>query len=296
MITYKEALKINEQYALDNHKEPSAIKILMMHFTNFNQTKLVNNLDKPMPEERYKAFLRAVDDYVTKDIPVQHITKEEVFFGHTFEVGPEAMIPRCETEELVANTLDMIDEHFEGYKSLSLLDVGTGSGCLAITLALEDKRIQAVGTEISEKALSLAEKNNKHFQTNVTFYKGDLMEPVNGQKFDIIVSNPPYIPNDEYVEPLVKDHEPHIALFGGLDGLDYYRKIIKDVRFKLNDHYLIAFEHAWDKSKALKKLIKKELKHVQIIQKKDMQGKDRMTFVMDRAKPESKRRLIRSKS
>lgn len=282
MVTYKEVLKINEQYALDNNKEPSAIKILLMHFTNFNQTKLVNNLDKAMPKERYQAFLKAVDDYIVKDVPVQHITKEEVFFGHTFEVGPEAMIPRCETEELVAHTLEIIDQHFSNHQDLSLLDIGTGSGCLAITLSLEDSRISATATEISDKALALAKKNNEQLKADVQFVQGDLMQPVNGQKFDIIISNPPYIPNEEYVEPLVKDHEPHIALFGGEDGLDYYRKIIRDIQPKLKAHYLIAFEHAWDKSKTIKKMVKKELKDVQIIQKKDMQGKDRMTFIMNK--------------
>lgn len=282
MVTYKEVLKINEQYALDNDKEPSAIKILLMHFTNFSQTKLVNNLDKAMPKERYQAFLKAVDDYIINDVPVQHITKEEVFFGHTFEVGPEAMIPRCETEELVAHTLEMIDIHFPDHDALSLLDIGTGSGCLAITLSLEEKRISATATEISKTALTLAKKNNKQLKTDVHFIQGDLMEPVNGHKFDIIISNPPYIPDEEYVEPLVKDHEPHIALFGGKDGLDYYRKIIREIQPKLKDHYLIAFEHAWDKAKAIKKMVKKELKHAQIIQKKDIQGKDRMTFIMNK--------------
>ena len=107
-----------------------------------------------------------------------------------------------------------------------------------------------------------------------------MLKPLKGMKFDILVSNPPYIPNLEYVEDLVIDNEPSVALFGGDDGLDFYKEISKNAESILNDKYIIAFEHAFNKAKQLKKIIKKHIHDVEIIQKKDMQGKDRMTFII----------------
>ncbi len=279
MPTYKEALKINEQYAVDNGKEDSAVKRLLLHFSELDSGDLLLKLDEQMPEEIYNNFLYGVDRYVIKNIPVQHIIGYEYFFGYEFKVNGDVLIPRFETEELVANVLLVYDEVFNG-EPVNVVDIGTGSGCLAVTLDVEESNMTVTATDISQDAIEVAKANNESLGGNVTFYKGDLFEPLKGMKFDILVSNPPYIPNDEYVEELVKGNEPHIALFGGEDGLDFYRKIIKDAETILNDRYIIAFEHAYDKAKALKKLITKHLTDVDIIQKKDMQGKDRMTFII----------------
>jgi len=285
MPTYKEALKINEQYALDNGKEPTAVKLLLLHYANMSNTDLINQLDKKMSEVSYKKFRSAVDDYVVKNKPVQHITRYEYFYGYAFNVNEDVMIPRYETEELVSYTLEMIDEHFESKDHLDLLDIGTGSGCLAIAFAKEEPKIHSTGTEISKAAIEVANKNKSSLKAkDVEFIQGDLIDPVKGRKFDVIVSNPPYIPNDEALEPIVKDYEPHLALFGGEDGLDFYRKIIKAIKPLLKDEFIVAFEHAWNQSKSLRKIIKKEFKDVTIIQKKDMQGKDRMTFIKNKRK------------
>ncbi len=278
MPTYKEALKINEQYAIDNNKEDSAIKILLLHFSNMSSSELLMKMDDEMPEKDYQDFLYGVDRYITKNIPVQHITGKEYFFGYGFIVNKDVLIPRFETEELVANTLLMYDELFT-QKAVKVLDVGTGSGCLAITLALEEKNMSVTATDISEKALKVAKKNAEKLNANVEFLLGDLFEPVKNRKFDIIISNPPYIPDDEKIDEIVKDHEPHVALFGGKDGLDLYRRFLKEVKTYLNDSFLIAFEHAYNKTKELKEIIKTHIPDAEIIQKKDLQGKDRMTFI-----------------
>ncbi len=282
MPTYKDALKINEHYALDNDKEPSAVKLLMLHHANMSSADLLARMDEPMEDDTYQAFLRSVNQYIVDHKPVQYITGTEYFFGHYFCVNRDVLIPRFETEELIGYVLDLKDEYF-GDGPVKLLDVGTGSGCLAITLALEDKTIEAHATDISEAAVSVAKDNSDSLVANVTFHHGNLLEPVKSMRFDMLISNPPYIPDDEAVEPLVKNHEPHIALFGGKDGLDYYRAILKDAESILEKRYIIAFEHAYDKADALKRLIRKHLKHVKIIQKQDMQGKDRMTFVLKKA-------------
>jgi release factor glutamine methyltransferase len=277
MPTYREILRINEQYAIDNNKEDSAIKILLLHFSKMTSSELLTKLDEEMPEQQYNEFLYGVDRYIIKNIPVQHITSKEYFFGYDFYITPDVLIPRFETEELVAHTLLMYDELFFG-KEVDVLDIGTGSGCVGITLSLEEKTMNVVATDISEKALEVAKKNNIDLGANVTFLKGNLLEPVRNRTFDIVISNPPYIPDEEYVEEIVKDREPHIALFGGKDGLDMYRKILQDVKTILKDQYLVAFEHAYNKATDLKALIETYLPEATIVQKKDMQGKDRMTF------------------
>ena len=279
MPIYKEILRINEQYALDNQKEDSGVKLLLLHFAKIDSATLLISLDEEMPEELYRNFLYGVDRYVTKNIPVQHIIGYQEFYGHNFIVNSDVLIPRFETEELLGNILIYSEELF-GDEKITVADIGTGSGCLGITIDLEEENMEVIATDISEKALKVAKENNEILGANVKFLQGNLLEPLKGMKFDMLVSNPPYIPNKEYVEGLVKDNEPSVALYGGLDGLDFYRAIIKDAEKILNDRYLIAFEHAYNKTKELKRIIKKHLKDVEIIQKKDLQGKDRMTFII----------------
>lgn len=279
MPTYKEILKINEQYALDNHKEDSGVKLLLLYFAKKDSAELLLSLDEEMPEALYQDFLYGVDRYVAKNIPVQHIIGTQDFYGHSFLVNKDVLIPRFETEELLGQILIKYEEVF-GNEKVKVADIGTGSGCLAVTLDIEEENMDVTATDISDEALIVARKNNRRLKGNVKFLKGDLLEPLKGMKFDILVSNPPYIPNKEFVEDLVKNNEPKLALFGGEDGLDFYRVIIKEAESILNDKYIIAFEHAFNKAKELKKIIKKHIKDVEIIQKKDLQGKDRMTFII----------------
>ena len=259
MPTYREVLSINEQYALDNQKEDSGVKLLLLHFAKIDSAELLISLDEEMPEAKYQDFLYGVDRYITKNIPVQHIIGFQEFYGYDFIVNKDVLIPRFETEELLGNILIYTEEVF-GTEDIHVADIGTGSGCLAITLDLEETNMTVIGTDISERALDVARINNESLGANVKFIKGDMLEPLIGMKFDVLVSNPPYIPNKEFVEGLIKDNEPNVALFGGEDGL----------------------EHAFNKAKELKKLIRKHLKDVEIIQKKDLQGKDRMTFIIKR--------------
>ncbi len=279
MPTYREVLKINEQYAIDNQKEDSGVKLLMLHFSKMDSSNLLLSMDKEIPKVIYQDFLYGVDRYIAKNIPVQHIIGYEEFYGHKFIVNSDVLIPRFETEELVANVLMYYDEVF-GSEKVDVVDVGTGSGCLAVTLDIEEKNMTLTATDISIDALRVAKINNTKLKGSVTFIEGDMLEPLKDMKFDILVSNPPYIPNEEFVEDLVIDNEPSVALFGGEDGLDFYKEIIKNAESILNDKYIIAFEHAYNKAKQIKKIIKKNLHDVEIIQKKDLQGKDRMTFII----------------
>ena len=135
------------------------------------------------------------------------------------------------------------------------------------------------GTDISEAAIEVAKKNNEKLGGNVKFLIGDMLEPVKGMKFDIFISNPPYIPQVEEVDSLVKDNEPNIALFGGDDGLKFYRIILSGVKPLLKDKAMIAFEHGYEMRESLHKIIKENLGDVKIETLKDLEGKDRMTFI-----------------
>lgn len=279
MPTYKEILKLNESYASDNGKEPTAIKRLIMHHAGLNATAYYQHQDQEMPKELYQVFLKDVDAYIKKNTPVQHLIGHEYFYGYSFHVSKDVLIPRYETEELVTNVLDYIENLFD-QKPIRCVDIGTGSGCIAISLKKERPNLIVSASDISKEALKVAEKNAQSLGVDITFKEGDMMIPFTGETFDVIVSNPPYLKTGEVVESIVLDNEPHVALFGGDDGLKYYRRLFEESPALLNPRFLIALEHGYDSAKAIRKLAKKLLPGTEIIQKKDMQGRDRMTFIV----------------
>ena len=136
-----------------------------------------------------------------------------------------------------------------------------------------------VATDISKEALEVAKLNNQKFDANVKFLQGDMLTPLKGKKFDIFVSNPPYIPENEDVDSLVKDNEPNLALFGGDDGMKFYRIILQGLRPLLNKKALVAFEHGYDKKEEMLALCKKYFPECKAECIKDLEGKDRMTFI-----------------
>ena len=279
MATYKEVLKNAKSLTRKSSKETSATELLFLNFSQLSPTDLYLKYDEEMPLEHEKEFLEALNLYLEKNIPVQQIIGYVYFYGYKFLVRNTALIPRFETEELVANVLIYYDEYFSG-KKVEIVDIGTGSGCLAIALAKEESNFNMSATDISEEALLLAKENAKNLEAEVEFYQGDMLKPLAGKKFDIIVSNPPYIPNSERVDSLIYDNEPHIALFGGEDGLDYYREILENADKILNDQAIIAFEHAYDKKHELSAIAKQYFPEAKIFTLKDMQNKDRMTFII----------------
>lgn len=279
-MTYKKLIKEATKLAIKNNKEESAVIILLLHFAKINTASLYQNQDMEVPDDIHLAFKSALDEYLYENVPVQYITGVESFYGYDFLVSEGCLIPRFETEELVENVLLTYDELF-GKEKVSVVDIGTGSGCIAITLAKEEKNMSVVATDISKEALEMAIKNAIHLGADVEFLSGDMLEPVKGRKFDILVSNPPYIPQDEEVDPLVKDNEPNVALFGGLDGLKFYRIILSQAKEILNEKNFIAFEHAYDKGQEINDLAKEYFPNAIVRLLKDMQGKDRMTIIIN---------------
>jgi release factor glutamine methyltransferase len=279
MPTYQEVLKKAKNLTRKADKEVSAVELLFLHFSGLEPHELYLKFNENMPKAQSEKFEEALGLYLSENKPVQQIIGHVYFYGYKFLVRNTALIPRFETEELVANVLIYYDEYFSG-REVDVVDIGTGSGCLAIALAKEESKMKMTATDISEEALFLARENADNNDIEIRFLLGDMLEPLKGEKFDILVSNPPYIPNSEEVDPIIYDNEPHIALFGGEDGLDYYRLILKGAAKILKEQAIIAFEHAYDKAEELRGIAGNHFPGAKIFTLQDMQKKDRMTFII----------------
>ena len=178
--------------------------------------------------------------------PLQYITQKQEFMGMEFFMNENVLIPQPDTEILVETVLDICKRY--GNQSLRILDLCTGSGAIAISLS-KILNTQVFASDVSTKALKVAEKNNVMNNTKVEFIESNLFEKINGEKFDVIVSNPPYIKNEE-IKSLSKQvqNEPYIALAGGEDGLDFYRKIIDEAYKHINENGYLCLEIGYDQN------------------------------------------------
>ena len=276
----RELIRQSEDMLDEKDKDCNVAKVLFYHLAHKEPHQLYLMMDEEVDEELLKQFQDGMQRYMNGE-PIQYINGKENFFSRDFIVNENVLIPRYETEELVENILYKIDDYFDDYSSIDLCDVGTGSGAIAITLALEEPKLNVVATDISEEALEVAKANASELDAQVTFYQGDMLEPLidRQQKFDIFVSNPPYIPQDQEIESVVKDNEPHVALFGGNDGLYFYRKIFKDVRHVLKDRALLAFEMGFDQRELMSQAVEQYFPGIPYEIIKDINGKDRMLFI-----------------
>lgn len=209
--------------------------------------------------------------------PVQYIVGNVDFYGYQFEVNNNVLIPRFETEELVEKTIKIIKKRFN--KDLDIVDLGTGSGCIAITLKKElNANIDAV--DISESALEVAKKNAINNNASINFYLGDMLKPLS-KKYDVIISNPPYISKKEEIMEIVKNNEPHIALYADNDGLFFYEDILKKAKNYLKDDYLIAFEIGETQGLKIKDIALKYFPNSEVMIEKDLSNKNRFVFVIN---------------
>jgi release factor glutamine methyltransferase len=280
MGSYHEALRVAEKAARAHGGEASAMRLLLLHFAGLTATELYTSLDEEMPEGARKEFENAVHRHLDDHVPVQYLVGSVWFYGRRFGVDARVLIPRFETEELVANVLIQYDEMFGG-RPASLVDVGTGSGCLATTLALEEPHLKVAATDISDLALEVARGNAEALGADVEFLQGDMLQPLHGRTYDILVSNPPYIPSGEPLPPVIAGQEPDLALYGGEDGLKYHRILLAGASAILNPRSFLAFEHGYDKAEELRSIAAFHFPHARIYTLADMQGRDRMTFIVN---------------
>ena len=277
-MTYQKLLQQAQEKDIEFDKEESAAFLLLQHVTGLETNQLYLKIHSDVEQEVLDKFNSIFERYLHNNEPIQYLVGYSCFYGYDFNVNENVLIPRYETEELVENILYRYDKHFKGQK-VDVCDVATGSGCIAITLDLEEPNMNVVASDISFEALEVAESNNKKLGANVKFYQGDMLAPFKGRKFDIFVSNPPYIPETEEVMSLVKDNEPNIALFGGNDGMKFYRIILSGVKDLLKEKAMICFEHAYDKKEEMIDLANHYFPEANVEVLKDLEGKDRMTFI-----------------
>lgn len=247
--------------------------LILMRWLKFTRPQLYSR-DDYIPDDNQ---MRKIDYWVQKRLqgcPMAYLLEKADFMGLSVKVQESTLIPRPETELLVEEILSIAPE--KNYKTG--LDIGTGSGSIAIALSHFDKSLRMTACDISERALMIAEQNVKDHRANVTLIKSDLFESIEG-KFDFIVSNPPYIKSEVIptLERDVKDYEPLSALDGGADGLTFYRRIIKKASAYLNNGGMLAFEIGCDQGYAVKSLME-EAGFREITVKKDLSGLDRMVF------------------
>lgn len=215
-------------------------------------------------------------ELLKKGIAPQYIVGNVNFYGNSIEVNSNVLIPRFETELLVEKTIKYIKDRFIN-KDISILDIGTGSGCIAITLQKE-LGCKVMGVDISNDALEVAKMNASNNNVDIDFIKSDIFSNVK-DKFDVIISNPPYIREDEEIEDIVKNNEPHLALYAKDKGLYFYDKILRECSNYLNNKFFIAFEIGFEQGEDIKVLAYKYLNNINISIEKDYSNKDRFVFI-----------------
>lgn len=210
--------------------------------------------------------------------PVQYIVGDVDFYGNIIKVNKDVLIPRRETEELVEKTFEYINKLFTN--NLSILDLGTGSGCIAITLKKLLPNAKITGSDISSKALKVAKENANNNKVEINYIESNIFSNIN-DKYDIIISNPPYIKEDEEIMDIVKNNEPHLALYAKNNGLYFYKEILKNAHNYLNKKSLIAFEIGETEGTEIIKIAKTYFPKAQIILKQDLQHLDRFIFIIN---------------
>lgn len=267
------------QKLLEKHNIPeSYVKYVLNELFLEKDKNLYDAMDEELSVKDQKRFDEIIARLL-KDEPLAYVMGVQYFYGYAFDVNPTVLIPRYETEELVLKVLMELDESFSD--DCTLLDIGTGSGAIACVLKAEKPDMKVYASDISEEALVQAQKNADKLGVEISFMQGDMAQPFveNKIKADVIVCNPPYIPQDEVIENSVKDYEPHVALFGGEDGLYFYRKVLKDAPSILNKKSLLAFEMGWNQRESLSALVREIFPNADIECFQDLSGKDRILIV-----------------
>lgn len=250
-------------------------KMLLAILLDVNSLELLTMLDSVVSDEIVQDYKEKVQK-IRDNQPIQYVVGTVNFYGNIFHVNPNVLIPRFETEELVENVLNYIRYEFSDAKRV--IDLGCGSGAIGLTIKKKCPELDVTLLDISPLALEVAKENAASLELDVCFIQSDMWSEVD-EKYDIIISNPPYIRNDEEIQDIVRDNEPALALYGGADGLDFYRKIRERLLEHTCNQFLLAMEIGDLQKDAVVSLFS-DIPNVQIVTKKDLQGRDRMVFVM----------------
>lgn len=279
MNTYNQLIHQYRKLFQEKGLPSETVKAFLFELCNDHHINLYLDLDKPMDEKVYDLFIDGMERMMNNE-PMNYVLGYSYFYGYRFIVNEGVLIPRPETEELVGLILSKYDEFYPG-KNIDVFDVGTGSGAIAIALKKEEDRMSICASDISEDALKVARQNALNNECEIEFLQGSMLDPFieKGMKADIIVSNPPYIKTVETIEASVYDYEPHVALFGGNDGLKFYRELLAKASEVLRPEGLIFFEMGYDLKDSLSALARSYFPDADIHVYKDINGKDRMMMI-----------------
>ena len=211
--------------------------------------------------------------------PVQYIVGDVNFYGNIIKVNNNVLIPRPETEELVEKTSVLIKELFSD--NINILDIGTGSGCISIALKKLFPNSIVEGIDISEEALEIAKDNAKENNVDINFYQSDIFSNINN-KYDCIISNPPYLKEGDYIMDIVKNNEPHLALYAEEKGLYFYKIILKEANKYLRKRFIIALEIGENQKEDILKIAEQYFPNANIISDKDLRKLDRFIFIIQK--------------
>ena len=265
-----------EEKLIAQGEEAESLSFVYRSLKNLSFTDFVFALQQEVTEEE-KQFVEEIFKKLAAHIPAQYIIGHAEFFGMQLKVDERVLIPRPETEELVELILTENPE-----KNLKVLDIGTGSGAIALALAKNRPDWSVTATDISQDALELATENSKRQDLNLSFIKSDCFSEISS-KYDIIVSNPPYISRADEVEVglNVLHSEPHLALFADEDGLAIYRRIAEDSKDYLNDGGKIYLEIGYKQGQSVPALFMENFPEKRVRTLKDQFGQDRMVVIDD---------------
>ncbi|MDR0691396.1 MAG: peptide chain release factor N(5)-glutamine methyltransferase [Streptococcaceae bacterium] len=277
--TYFQAIRESSLRLQKAGCEPASAQFVFMQRKGWNQLKWLLNIHHPISEADNKQILRD-EKSLLKNVPPQYLLGFAEFFGRRFKVTKDTLIPRPETEELVQLALQKGNRNLP----LKVVDIGVGSGAIALTLALERPNWQVVGTDISEGALEVAKENANLLGAKVYLEQGDVLRPFKEEKFDLIVSNPPYIAYDEWgiVDKCVCEYEPEKALFADENGLAIYRKIAEQAPKLLKKSGIFLLEIGYSQAAVVSQMMREAFANKREVEVfNDLSGKPRMIYVKE---------------
>lgn len=277
--TYKDVYEAGREKLEKAAVDEAALdaRLLLEFVCGTDRNTLLAHGDREVSEKEYERYSDLIGRRASR-VPLQHLTGRQEFMGLPFSVNEDVLVPRQDTEVLVEEVMKNLHD------GMRILDMCTGSGCILLSLLRYSNDCTGVGVDLSEKALAVAEENYERLrgerpEMEVCFLAGDLFEPLDGGKFDIIVSNPPYIETDEILNlmPEVREHEPVMALDGGKDGLVFYRRIARDAAAYLNGGGMLFFEIGCEQADSVREIMERAgFREVQVV--KDFAGLDRVIY------------------
>ncbi|TDQ38749.1 peptide chain release factor N(5)-glutamine methyltransferase [Aureibacillus halotolerans] len=280
--TIDEVLRKASFFLRQHQREERVAEWLCMHVLQMDRAKLLASLRDPMPENT-QAQLDELLHQHAKGQPLQYLTGQEQFLGRTFSVTPDVLIPRPETEELVMAVEEAIKDVFPGPPA-TIVDIGTGSGIIAVSLAGTYPHSSVLAVDISADAIAIAKQNAARHNAHIDFHHGSLLSPFieKGETASVIVSNPPYISQKDWegLEETVRQYEPKQALIGGDRGVELYEQIASQLPSVLEKPGIAAFEIGYDQGASVSKIMQEAMPHASVRCLQDMNHRDRIVMIV----------------